>query len=359
MHVRKKILAAAVGAALAVFGSAAQAQAQGLEVKISGQVNRAIMSMDDGIDRETAHVDNDNSSTRFRFVGSADVSPGIRAGILWEIEYQSNPSNFVTPVDRDLGGPDFDERHIDLFFATPWGRLSFGQGDGAANGGTEVDLSGTTVAHFSGTQFVGGAIEFRTAAGASGPTITQSTDHQDFESRYDRLRYDTPAFGGFSLAVSHGVKDSSRDVGEVALWYSGDLGALGKLSGAIGQSTEDAAPGGIDDEVIGGSISWLHPSGFNLTLASSERELAANRDGKFNYVKVGYKTGKHSVSLDYGLAEDQAQAGDEADFVGVGYVYSATGWAEVYALAKRHSLERVGASFDDVNVLMAGTRLKF
>lgn len=76
-------------------------------------------------------------------------------------------------------------------------------------------------------------------------------------------------------------------------------------------------------------------------------------------MKVGYKTGKHAVSLGYGLAEDQAQAGDEADFVGVGYVYAATGWAEVYALAKRHSLVRVGASFEDVNVLLAGTRLKF
>lgn len=138
MHARKTLLAAATGAALLAFGTPLQAQ-QGLEVKITGQVNRAIMSMDDGIDRETAHVDNDNGSTRFRFVGSGDVAPGSRAGILWEIEYQSNPSNDVTLADRSLSGPDFDERHIDLFFATPWGKLSFGQGDGAANGGIEVD----------------------------------------------------------------------------------------------------------------------------------------------------------------------------------------------------------------------------
>jgi predicted transglutaminase-like cysteine proteinase len=45
--------------------------------------------------------------------------------------------------------------------------------------------------------------------------------------------------------------------------------------------------------------------------------------------------------------------------VGVAYVYSPAGWAEIYALAKRHSLERPGTSVRDINIVMAGTRLKF
>jgi predicted porin len=359
MHARKSLLAAAVGAALLTLGTPLQAQ-QGLEVKISGQVNRALMSADDGIDREWSHVDNDNSSTRFRFVGSADVAPGIRAGIVWEVEYQSNPSNLVTMATRDSPtSTSFDERHIDLFFDTRWGKLALGQGDGAANGGIEVDLSGTSVAHYADIGAAGGAIAFRTATGAAGPTIAQTSSQQDFESRYDRVRYDTPVFGGFKLSGSHGVKDSNRDVTEAALWYAGDLGTLGKLAAAIGQSRQDAPLGGIDDKTIGGSVSWLHGSGFNATLAASEREIAPGRDGKFSYVKLGYKAGKHALSLDYALAEDQAAAGDEADALGIAYVYSATNWAELYAMARRHSLERVGASFEDVNVVMAGTRLKF
>jgi predicted porin len=360
MHARKTLSAAAVGAALAVFGSAAQAQAQGLEVKISGQVNRAMMGVDDGIDSEAFHVDNDNSSTRFRFVGSADVAPGIRAGILWEVEYQSNPSNLVTMATRDSPtSTSFDERYIDLFFDSPWGKLSLGQGDGAANGGIEVDLSGTAVAHYADVSAIGGAIAFRTAAGGVGPTIAQTTSQQDFESRYDRVRYDTPVFGGFVISGSHGVKDSNRDVSEVALRYGGDFGRAGKLAGAIGQSDQEAPLGGIDDKVIGGSVSWLHGSGFNVTVGSSEREIAPNRDGTFNYVKLGYKTGKHAFSADFALAEDQAAAGDESEVVGFGYAYAPTGWADVYALVKRHSLDRVGASFEDITVAMAGTRLKF
>ena len=358
MHARKTLLAAAVGAAVAALSG--PLQAEGLEVKISGQLNRAIMGVDDGFDSEAFHVDNDNSSTCFRFVGSADVAPGIRAGILWEVEYQSNPSNLVTFAERDSPtDTSLDERHIDLYFDTRWGKLSLGQGDGAANSGLEVDLSGTVVAQYSGTSFIGGAIAFRTAAGGSGPTIVQTTNHQDFEGRYDRLRYDTPALAGFTLSGSHGVKDGNRDVGEVALRYSADLGALGRVAGALGQSVEDAAPGGIDDEVLGGSVSWLHGSGFNATLASSERELAPGRDGTFHYVKLGYRFGKHAFSADYALAEDQAATGDEARMAGLAYVYAPVSWLELYGAIKRHEFERPGADFEDIDIAMAGTRVKF
>ena len=37
-------------------------------------------------------------------------------------------------------------------------------------------------------------------------------------------------------------------MGELALWYSGDLGGLGRLAGAIGWSNEQAVPGGEEDE---------------------------------------------------------------------------------------------------------------
>ncbi|MGQ0545117.1 MAG: porin [Betaproteobacteria bacterium] len=346
----------AVAAALVMLGTPAAA----FEVKISGQVNRALMGVDDGVKSESFHVDNDNSSTRFRFVGSENIQPGLKAGLVWEVEYQSNPSNLVTMAVRDTPiATTLDERHIDLFFEGRFGKVSFGQGDGAANGAVEVDLSGTTVAHYAGVSDIGGAFAFRTPAGAFGPTIAATTDRQDFESRYDRLRYDTPALGGFKLVGSVGVKDTTRDVKELALWYAGDLGALGKLAGALGYSNEDGIAGGIDDRVIGGSVSWLHGSGFNVTLGRTERDVTASREGTFNYVKLGYKTGKHALSADFGMADDQEAAGDEGQVFGVGYVYAPVAWADLYALLKRHGLDRVGTSFEDINFVMLGTRLKF
>ncbi len=365
MKARKTLLAAAVGTALMAFGATATA----LEAKISGQVNRAFMAVDDGEKSDTFFVDNDNSSTRFRFVGSAEAQPGLRMGILFEVEFQGNDSNLVnmpnTPggPGKSTGAPTFGERHSAFFLEGGWGKAMLGQTDGAANGAVEVDLSGTSVAHYAGNTDIAGGFRFRDAAGTLGtaaspnPSIGASSSQQDFESRYDLVRYDTPLFGGFKLAGSLGTKGND-DVKEVALWYSGNLGALGQLAGAIGYSRRDTAAG--DDEIVGGSISWLHRSGFNATLGRTDRDdPAAGRDKTFSYLKLGYKAGRHAASVDWGRGEDQAAAGDESDFFGIGYVYTPVAWAELYGLLKRHQLDRPGASFDDITVLMLGSRVKF
>jgi hypothetical protein len=109
---------------------------------------------------------------------------------------------------------------------------------------------------------------------------------------------------------------------------------------------------------MGGSISWLHPSGFNLTYAHTTRELAG-RDGKFDYFKAGYKFGQHAVSIDYALGKDQAASGDEATMYGIGYVFTPVAWAEIFALFKQHSLDRPGVSTDDIQFIMVGSRIKF
>jgi hypothetical protein len=345
--------------AAALAAAAASAQAQGLEVKLSGQVNRGVMWADDGVQSDTFHVDNDNSSTRFRFQGTGEVSPGLKAGLIFEVEYQSSPSNLITFADRDGASPTLDERYMDLFFEGRYGKLSMGQGDGAANGGVEVDLSGTSVAHYADISATGGAFAFRTAAGGTGPTMGSVLSQQDFESRYDRLRYDTPLFGGARLAVSTGAKDS-RDVQEAALWYSADFARAGKLAAALGWSQEDPTiVGGIEDETIGGSVSWLAPGGFNLTYGHTQRDVSATREGKFDYFKVGYKTGKHAIAADYAMGDDQSAAGDEASSMSLAYVYTPISWAELFALAKKAQLDQPGVSYEDLTLVMIGTRLKF
>jgi len=336
--------------------AAANAAAQGIELRLSGQINRAIMNVDDGVEDEWFNVDNGNSSTRFRFNAEGDVAPGMKAGILFEVEYKSNPSSDVRFGDRDIS-PSLNERHMDVFFRGGWGTVRLGQGDGAANGASEVDLSGTTVAHYAASPDIGGAFQYRTSAGAlSGASVSATISNQDFESRYDRVLYQTPLFSGFMAEASWGNKEA--DVVEAALRYSGKIGALGTLAGALGYSNEEGTAGAIDDETIGGSISWLHPSGINLTYTHTTRDLAG-RDGEFDYFKAGYKFGKHAVSIDYGMGNDQAAAGDEATVYGIGYVFTPIAWAEIFALYKRHSMDRPGASLEDIDFGMVGTRVKF
>ncbi len=117
--------------------------------------------------------------------------------------------------------------------------------------------------------------------------------------------------------------------------------------------------GGVDDETVGGSVSWLAPGGFNLTYGYTQRDVSATREGKFNYLKVGYKTGKHAVSADYAMGDDQSAAGDEAKSMSLAYVYTPISWAELFALAKKAQLDQPGVSYEDLTLVMVGTRLKF
>jgi len=344
---------------LLAFGAAALAanvQAQGIDLKLSGQINRALMRVDDGVENNWFNVDNANSSTRFRFNAEGDAGPGLRAGILWEMEYKSNASNAVTFPLRQVS-PTLDERHMDVFVRGGFGTLRLGQGDGAANGASEVDLSGTTVAHYASTTDIGGAFQYRTAGVLSGASISGTISNQDFESRYDRLHYQSPSFSGFMAEVSLGHK--ATDIVEFALRYSGKLGALGTLgtlAGALGYSNADDPV--IDIKTVGGSVSWLHDSGLNLTFAHTTRDLPG-REGKFSYLKAGYKFGQHAVSIDYGMGDDQAAAGDEAKVYGIGYVFTPLAWAEIFALYKLHSIDRPGVSLEDINFFMVGSRIKF
>ncbi len=183
-----KALATAVLIVLTAIGTAAHAQAPGLKVELSGQVNRAFMAADDGVDTETFFVDNVNSGSRFRFVASGDVSPGLKAGVLYEMEFQGNESHLVSMPGTSPGRevtPQLRERHAAVFLQGGWGKVTLGQSDGAANGGAEVDLSGTQVAHYAFGSLIGGGIMFRDSAGGFGPTILSTTNLQDFESRYD------------------------------------------------------------------------------------------------------------------------------------------------------------------------------
>jgi Gram-negative porin len=345
--------------AAGLFTSAAQAQAPAappIEVRLSGQINRAVMHVDDGAEKEWFNVDNGNSSTRFRFNAEGKVTETQKAGILFEVEYKSNGSNNVTFANRSVS-PTLNERHMDVFYSSTWGTLRLGQGDGAANGASEADLSGTTVVHYASTTDVGGAFEYRSNGLLSGASIAGTIDNQDFESRYDRVLYQTPSMSGFTLEGSFGHKQAT--IYEVALRYSGKLENLGTLAAALGYSTEEGTGGAADDKTMGGSISWLHTSGINLTYAHTTRELPG-RDGKFDYFKLGYKFGgMHAISVDYGMGQDQLAGGDEATVFGIGYVLTPVAWAEIFALAKQHSLDRSGGSLDDITFVMVGSRIKF
>lgn len=329
---------------------------QALEVKFSGQINRAVMWADNGNDSELFHVDNDNSSTRFRIIGSEQVNDSVKIGVVWESEFQSNASNNVDIGQESDGSADFKERKMEVYFGVPFGKITIGQGDGAANGTSEMDLSGTNVIMYSGVNNTAGSIQFRDSDDTPITPIDDTRSNFDGLSSNDRLRYDTPKFGGIGLSVS----STNGGAYELAARYSSELNGFGKIAAAIGYvDTADRT----DPEYtqVGGSLSWLHASGINLTVAYGTRDIdEADTDPVNYYGKLGYKFDIHVIAVEYGLTEDLAQDKDESSNYSLAYVIKPWKGVEFYGTYRSYKLDRDGVSdIEDISQVMVGTRLKF
>src|SRR5918993_3900350 len=92
---RKTQIAAAVGGALLLVGTAVQAQTAPT-VQLYGQVSRALLFADDGTQSKWFHVDNEASGTRLGATGTGQAMPGLRYGFRIEFDFQSNESQRVT-----------------------------------------------------------------------------------------------------------------------------------------------------------------------------------------------------------------------------------------------------------------------
>lgn len=338
----------------------AQASVSNVTTDVYGQVNMAVMASDTGNGSENYIVDNDYSSSRIgaRLQGDLDDTD-LTVGAHLELEYQISASNTVSETNRSGADAEFGERQVNLFVSGNFGKVSLGQGDGAANGNSERDLSGTALASYTDLSLVGGDLSFVDPATGAGPTLRAAMNSQDFESRYKRIRYDLPALvGGVKVALSHGIKGNS-DVNEVGLRYSGDLG--GKIEAALGYSTKDVGGAAGNVDIVGGSVSWLHESGINVmgSYTTSSDDNAGNPDTDFYLGRLGYKMGQHAFDIHYAVSEDRVLEGDEADAIGVGYVFTPVKYFNVYAGLNRHSLDRAGADFEDIDTLLAGARLSF
>lgn len=324
-----------------------------------GQINLGYMHGDTGLGSEGYIVNNNNSSSRVGAKLSGDLeSQNITVGAHVELGYVQNPSSAVSPENKNISG-EFKDRHLNVFLEGAAGRFSLGQGNGAANGNIEADLSGTNVVSFANLPLVGGGLPFVNKESMEEVTLKNSVSNQDFESRYSRLRYDAPSLGPVDLSVSQGTKSNS-DVTEFGGRVSFPL--AGQVVARLGYSTKDVGEASGDVETIGGSISWLHTSGFNLTGAYSHRtdDNVASPDSAFYWAKVGYRFNEeHAIDAHYAETKDLRLKGDNAETIGAGYVYKPAQWLDIYAGYRQHSLSGVGADYSNVNVAILGSRIKF
>lgn len=374
----KKIQTIAVLTAAVLLGSAAGASA--LEIKtgsdkvqlqLKGHINRALMYADDGNESKVFHVDNTNSETRVGLYGKIAAIESLTIGSNFELQWQANPSDKVSMAEESIEG-DFKERLAEVYFDSKHvGKFWLGRGKMTSDDSSEVDLSGTDLAGNSGVTDVGGGFRFYDPAASApaegeepgGFTVKDVFNSMD-GTRYNRVRYDTPKFAGFSLGAAAGEKD----LVDAVLRYAVEFGGT-KLEGALSWSD----PGTTGDySQINGSASVLLPFGLNFTAAAGKRDMdelpAGGDEPVFMYGKIGYlfdkfSVGSTAVSVDYGVYENAKKQDIEqkGTAVGVQLVQTLSDWStELFAAYRGYALEdNTGADYEDICVMMGGARFKF
>jgi predicted porin len=327
------------------------ASASAFEFTLSGQVNRLIMNVDNGEESGVVNADNSVSGTRVRVKGNGDIGNDLTAGLYYEYQLQSNPSSKITADDLDSdgvggdvgGGDDFSNRNANVWVQGNFGRVTLGQGSGAADGSTEADLSGTTVIQYpTSNGDLLGDVEY----GDSGVTVGDARSAFDGLGRNDNLRYDA-AVGDFSFAGSYGNGDKK------------ELAARYKLENLeVRAAWWDEASSGDGDRGAAISATWIAENGINLTGEYSGTD--ASDDGADDptniYVKLGYKTGKSSYGIDWSETQDLGPG--DGSSVSLAWVYVPMSGIEVYASYRVESVDNVDDD-DDIDAVIGGARVKF
>lgn len=240
----------------------------GTSLEISGHINKMflITADKDNRNRSVGVPDNGNSPSRFRMVGSASVDEAVKTGFYLEYAADSGPGN--TQSDRADANANPSVRH-----ATVWiehkdmGRIWIGQTSDAADGASEYSLGGTGAAFLFGSNpIVATGQRFTnevTGTQAGGPTVGSAFTGND-GTRQDLIRYDTPKFAGAQLRVAYGDNDNLT----VGLHYTGGFGSI-KATGAVAYQNGGADGAFVNGEVVNGSVSFAHDSGFNVSFMGS------------------------------------------------------------------------------------------
>jgi len=336
-----------------------------VNVSLYGQFNPAALYVNNGDSSKLYVVDNVHSQSRLGLRARVDTASGWQVGGRFEFGISGNASTDVNNWYTESASEEFFKlRWAEISFTSDsYGKFSLGKGDSASNSTAEIDMSGTAVAMqdktlwmASGTLWYDGSSDI-----LSELEVKEIYNGFDGLSRTDRIRYDTPEFGGFSLAGSY----SSGDAFDGSVWYSREFSGT-RVAAALGV----ANPGDImvgTDLLYTGSASMLFPLGISATFSGSnmEKQEEGLDDATVWWAKLGYKTSFYegattAFSLDYGESENISVNDEKGSTWALAVVHDIRDWGtEFYAIYRRYMTDSERGDFDDVNSVMAGARLRF
>ncbi len=326
---------------------------KGVSLKVSGQVNRAVMFVSDGNDKSAFnYVDNDASSTRVRWDAVANVSDSTEVGTRLEMEMESNtsagaalngnaPGNGqpVNGAGNAVNRDSFVARHAYVYIKGGFGTLTTGQQGDATEGLLHSSFNYASLAGINP--------EDTTGIANAGVNLLSFGDG----GRQDSLRYDTPNFGGAKASIS------TRDSGDVtaAIRYAGQVAGLGVLA-ALGYQENKG-----NDAFVAGSF------GINFGVValngSFGEELDDNNNDQFYYsLGLAHKgsyvdMGPTSLGVQYMSNNGSFDGNGNVYSVGLGLVQGVAAGAEAYAQLTFHG--GLEGAVGDAVASMVGMRVKF
>lgn len=333
-------------------------------IKMYGQLSPSFQTVDDGVQSTDTLVDNAHSNSRVGMwlmqpTGQGQFSFNFETALGWRqsgaVSQVSKPQSWAWDKENI--------RKVDFTFANEnWGKVYIGQGSMATDGVADISLNNNTMTTYNSLGDFAGAFQFRTSAGAlSGVTVGSVTPSLD-GGRRGRIRYDTPSFGGFTVAVAAGteilVSGNDDDFYDIALKYAEDFDGF-QVKGGIGFSRRDS--GGVDRDDTFGSVAVKLDGGFNFALSAGSRDA----DGDYVYALAGYEAefwsiGTTSIAIDYYDGSDFGLPGRSSEGFGLGINQNIDSInTQVYFGYRQFALSDPGVSYQDVDAYLLGARWRF
>ncbi|MDP2206205.1 MAG: porin [Alphaproteobacteria bacterium] len=325
----KKVLLAGTAIVGAAF-FAAPAQAE-LKLGLGGHFSGYAVYVDED---EVAGAGQDNfffrRNTEIHFTGETTLDNGLTVGVHVEQEIENVNVN--------------NESYA--YFSGGWGRVNFGNEDGAAyllqvaapSADSNVDGLRSTIQGFT---YDGGvsiatntSLDYAHSHFGNGPTDTTTAPS-------DRLTYLTPKFNGFQAGASYapraelatgvlnGAPVAFEDLWEVAVRWDGQFEGVGISVGA-GYSTSDNVAGGAgaaepEGWNVGFNLAWNQFSFGAVWLDEEDRYGTAGVDTKTWVVGAAWDNGPWHVGASYLDREDDTNGGTSEDSykatIGGGYAF--------------------------------------
>ena len=314
----KKLLTSAAVLALV---AAAPAHAEGLKLDIGGEFYGYALATDQD---EAVAVSDDlrgfdfRKETELHFSGEVTLDNGLTVG-----------AHFETDADIEENGSLFEESYV--YFSGNWGRVNFGEEDGAAYlmqvSAPSADSNIDGLRSYINTFDLGGA-----AAGQA-YTSNRLTYDTNVSGKANKLTYFTPVFNGFQAgvtftpSVTDGFPDGLAAVAtdndddeygssyEVAVRYEGDWDGVGVNAGAgfaHANQEDDTGAAGITDDRAAWNVGLdLDIGAFGIGASYSEDNNGRSTNGDTEILVVGadYTTGAYKLGLSYYDREDEAGSG--------------------------------------------------